>query len=405
MRTKVLLFITKRLVFSKQNKGIVHIISLISLISIAIGTFAMVVVLSVFNGFTNVAQTMLERTSPSLLIEPTKGKLLPTNIIDSVTEKQMDFLSIPVIKTTALVSFGPNRHIANIIGIDQRYFAFLDLDTAIVSGKEVFDIKDSLFALTGINISSMIGLGDRAELMNLPIKITVPNTSSKDAMVLEDKLKTILITYQGSFQTHTDLDENTVFISLNKAREILNMPSSTCNYLYIIPNNKSNIDNIQNKLQNKFKDRYNVKNILEQEPLYFRIVKTEKLAVYIILSFIIFIASINIISAIIILYIQKEKMNKILRTLGVRIKDLKKIYFTYGFFINLLGCCCGICLGIIVCLLQQHFGIIKLAQNAFVVDAFPIKIMFRDILSIFLVVLLIGSLSIHAITTRIKEKK
>lgn len=404
MRSKVLLFITKRLVFSRQNKGIVHIISLISLISIAIGSFAMVVVLSVFNGFTNVAQTMLEKSCPSLLVEPAKGKLLSVNTIDSLTQQEMDFLSVPVIKTTALISFGPNRHIANIVGIDQKYFAFLNLDTAIVSGKEVFDINDSLFSLMGINLSSMIGLGERAERMNLPIKITVPNASSNDAMVLEDKLKTISLIYQGSFQTHSDLDDNTVFVSLSKARELLLMPASTCNYLYIIPKNKKDTDKIKTKLENTLTDKYHVKNILEQESLYFRIVKTEKLAVYIILSFIIFIASINIISAIIILYIQKQKMNKILRTLGVRVKDLKRIYFTYGVFINLLGVLVGICLGLVVCLLQERFGIIKLAQDSFVVDAFPIKIMFRDILSVFLVVLLIGSLSIHAITTRIKEK-
>ena len=404
MRSKVLLFITKRLVFSRQNKGIVHIISLISLISIAIGSFAMVVVLSVFNGFTNVAQTMLEKSCPSLLVEPAKGKLLSENTISTSTQQEMNFLSVPVIKTTALISFGPNRHIANIVGIDQKYFAFLNLDTAIVSGKEVFDINDSLFSLMGINLSSMIGLGERAERMNLPIKITVPNASSNDAMVLEDKLKTISLIYQGSFQTHSDLDDNTVFVSLSKARELLLMPASTCNYLYIIPKNKKDTDKIKTKLENTLTDKYHVKNILEQESLYFRIVKTEKLAVYIILSFIIFIASINIISAIIILYIQKQKMNKILRTLGVRVKDLKRIYFTYGVFINLLGVLVGICLGLIVCLLQERFGIIKLAQDSFVVDAFPIKIMFRDILSVFLVVLLIGSLSIHAITTRIKEK-
>ncbi|MGP1515351.1 MAG: FtsX-like permease family protein [Bacteroidales bacterium] len=410
MKLNILTFITRRLIFSNRNKGIVHIISLISLIGVAVGSFALVTVLSVFNGFTNVAQTMLEKTCPPLLIEPIKGNIIDTNIIFGKTIKHNGFspslekaLYIPVVKTTAMISVGSQRNIITLMGIDERYFQYNALDSCIVNGNDVFNSRDSLFCLMGINQAAMLGLNKGAEKMDIPVRLTVPATNNRNAMVIEDKLTSIYVLYQASYQTHSDLDEGIVFISLYKARKLLNMSPSTCNSVYVLPKKEIDIKKIQQELQKYLTNSYTVKTILEQEPLYFRIVKSEKLAVYIILAFIIFIASINIIGTIIILHIQKEKMNKILRTMGMRLKDLRKIYFLYGMSINFWGCLLGISLGLVVCFMQQQFGLIKLMKDAFVVDAFPIKVLFRDIIIVFVLVLSIGGLSIRAITSRIKE--
>jgi ABC-type lipoprotein release transport system permease subunit len=182
------------------------------------------------------------------------------------------------------------------------------------------------------------------------------------------------------------------------------MKESEVNNFYIIPEDKKQTDKIAAQLRNILGKDYSVKNVLQQQSVYFRIVKSEKLAVYIILSLIIFIATINIVSTIIILNIQKYKMNNILRAIGTTVKDLRKIYFGYGMMINILGCLFGIILGIILCIVQQQFGIIKLANNSFVVDAFPVKILFKDIIIVLIIVLLIGGLSVRMITSRLKVK-
>ncbi|MBR1625926.1 MAG: ABC transporter permease [Bacteroidales bacterium] len=404
MNLKTLIFITKRLVLSPKDKGIVHTISVISLIGVAVGSFAMVVVLSVFNGFTDVAKKMLEKNNPPLIVESAKGKQFDSSLLFDIANSEKQFTVSPVIKTTAMVSVGNQRTVVTLMGIDETYFQFNALDTCITNGKSVFDVRDSLFCLMGVNQAAVLGLNRGAEKMNIPVKLTVPASDSEDALILEDRLSSVNVFYQASYQTHTDIDEGTVFISSGKARQLLNMADNSCNSVYILPKSSADINQIKMLLENGLGDAYNVKTILEQEPIYFRIVKSEKLAVYIILAFIIFIASINIISAVIILHIQKKKMNKILRTIGMRQKDLRKIYFSYGMTINISGCLAGIVSGLLLCLLQQHFGLIKLAQDAFVVDAFPIKIFFRDIISVLAVVILIGFLLINSVVSRIKEK-
>ncbi len=398
----IILFITKRLVFSSRNKGIVKVISLISLVGVAVGSFALVLVLSVFNGFTDVAKTMFEKTSPPLLIEQTKGNIIDIKTISFNTTSHDDYYILPIVKTTAMVSVGEQRSIVTLMGIDEKYFLFNALDSCIVNGKHIFDIKDSLFCLMGVNQATMLGLNKGAEKMNIALKLTVPATKYKNAMVIEDKLSSINVFYQASFQSHSELDEGFVFTSIDKARELLDMEENTCNSIYIIPKNKLRTDKIKADLENQLGREYSIKTILEQQAVYFRIVKSEKLAVYIILAFIIFIATINIVSSIIILYIQKDKMNKILCAVGMQMRDLRNIYFLYGMFINVLGSLLGIALGLLLCFLQQQFGLIKLAQDAFVVDAFPIKILVKDIVAVFILVISIGSLSIWAITSRIR---
>ena len=403
-------FIVKRLILSRRNKGIVHIISLISLIGVAVGAFALVVVLSVFNGFTDVAKTMLEKTSPPLLIERSGG-YITQQTIDNLKAKTNNssvlndgYSLIPVIKTTAMVTFSDNRSIVTLFGIDSSFFLYNPLDTCIVSGKNIFNVKDSLFCLMGINLASFIGLNRGAEKMNIPVKLTVPNATNEDAMVIEDKLSTVSVYYQACYQTHSDLDEGNVFISIDKMRQLLDIAPDVCSQVYVAVKNPSDIPKIQTFLQDNLPNDYSVKTVLQQEPLYFRIVSSEKLAVYIILSFIIFIAAINIVSTIIILHIQKEKMNKILRTMGMQQKDLRRIYFYYGLTLNIAGCLLGIALGLALCLLQQRFGLVKLAEDAFVVDAFPVQIMIKDVLAVIILVVVIGSLAISAVTSRIKEK-
>ncbi len=428
MQLKTLSFINRKLIFSKQNRGIVHIIALISLIGIAVGSFALVVVLSVFNGFTSVAQTMLQTSCPPLLVEPTAGKVLDISSIENKL-KSSDFEVVPVVSSTAMVSVGQERSIVTLFGIDDRYFLYNNLDSFIVNGKGVFDIKDSLFCFMGINEAAYLGLNRGAEKMNIPVKITVPSLSSEDAIVIEDKLTSISVFYQASYQTHSDLDEGLVFIPLSKAQELLSLSNNQYSSLYILPkakkktsfaNNKimlntnptalqsasvvshTEIAKIQEELQKSLGNSYSVKDILQQEPVYFRIVKSEKVAVYIILAFIIFIASINIISSIIIFNIQKQKMNKIFRTMGMRLSDLRRIYFLYGMTINVLGCVSGIVIGLVLCFIQQSFGLISLAKDAFVVEAFPVKVFFSDIALVFVTVVVIGALSIYAVTSRIK---
>lgn len=406
MNRRTLAFIVKKLVFSRKNRGIVHIISIISLVGIMVVSCALVLVLSVFNGFTSVAEDMLSKKCPPILINAKQGTTIDYNTIEILNSLEEIQRNIPIIKQTAMVVCMNEKIICDIVGIDSSYFLYNRLDTCIVNGKENMKAPiyiDSNFCLMGIGSALNCGLNKGAEKMFLPVKITVPNTKNKDAVFLEDKLNSETVIYTACFQTHSDLDDNTVFISIEKARKLLNMPKNTCSFVYVIPKTKD-INALCSRIKKNLGSRFEVKNILEQEPVYFRIVKSEKLAIYVILAFIIFIATINIISSIIILYIEKEKMNMIFRIIGVEMKDLRKVYFFYGLNLNIIGCLAGVILAVVLCLLQQHFGFITLAKDSYVVDAYPVRIFALDIIKVIIIVLCIGTLSIKLVTQSIKTK-
>ncbi|MEE3412952.1 MAG: FtsX-like permease family protein [Bacteroidales bacterium] len=387
-----------------------HIISLISLIGVAIGSLALLVVLSVFNGFTSVAQQMLEKENPPILIETTQGKTFNQNSVIKLLEtssiQKNNLAIVPIVEQTAMVSVGDKQKIVKLIGTTDEYFKYNHLDTMFVNGKETFfGLKEDV-CIMGIGLAVDLGLQKGAERMGIRVQITVPELDNEDATVVEDMLRSENVMFLGAFQTHSALDNEYIFVNIDKARELLNYKAEDVTALYDIP--KQNIDKdkyiIARKESLKGLQNISAKNLLEQQPLYFRIVKSEKLAVYVILSFIIFIATINILSSLIILYIQKRRMNYIFRAIGTTKRDLRKIYFYYGITINVVGCLLGVVVGLVFCLLQQEFGLIKLSEENFVVNAFPIKILFWDIIRILLIVLIIGGVTIKIITNRLKIK-
>ncbi|MBQ4420679.1 MAG: ABC transporter permease [Bacteroidales bacterium] len=383
---------------------------MISLIGVAIGSLALLVVLSVFNGFTSVAQQMLEKENPPILIETTQGKTFNQNSVIKLLEtssiQKNNLAIVPIVEQTAMVSVGDKQKIVKLIGTTDEYFKYNHLDTMFVNGKETFfGLKEDV-CIMGIGLAVDLGLQKGAERMGIRVQITVPELDNEDATVVEDMLRSENVMFLGAFQTHSALDNEYIFVNIDKARELLNYKAEDVTALYDIP--KQNIDKdkyiIARKESLKGLQNISAKNLLEQQPLYFRIVKSEKLAVYVILSFIIFIATINILSSLIILYIQKRRMNYIFRAIGTTKRDLRKIYFYYGITINVVGCLLGVVVGLVFCLLQQEFGLIKLSEENFVVNAFPIKILFWDIIRILLIVLIIGGVTIKIITNRLKIK-
>mgnify|MGYP004447208347 FL=1 len=401
MDSKNLLFIVRRLNFSRKNKGIVRIISLISLVGIAVVSLALVVILSVFNGFTSVAEKMLEKENPPILISANEGKTFDISV-----EKKLKSIAdigtiIPVVRQTVMISVGEYQSIVEMVGTNNNYFKFNPLDTSIVNGKSNFYGLEDDESLLGVNLAMDMGLNKGAEKMNIPIKITVPQNND-EAVIPEDLLKTEIVRYSACYATHSALDNDYIFVPISKARDILDYKETKVTNLYVVPKKVSQTKQIIKDIKKELGNKFSVKSLLEQQAIYFRIAKSEKIAVYIILSLIIFIATINIISTLIILYIQKNKMNYIFRAIGMTKKDIRKIYFNYGMMLNIVGCCIGVVLGVVFCILQEQFGLIKLAEGDFVVDAFSIKIMLWDIIRVVLIVLIIGMLSVKLVSSRIK---
>lgn len=399
-------FIAMRYLFSKKDLKVINIISLISLIGVGVVTMALLIVLSVFNGFTCLASDMLSYSNPDLIILPSKGKVIDVEQIDV---KQIESLSqqqacTPVVKESVLISFENAQSIVDMYGVEEEFFRISNIDTTMQIGNTSLYTKGKANCILGYSLMLQMSLYQGAEKMNIPIQFCIPKKNPTNVIVPEDNLNIDKALFSASFLTKSDIDNNVAIVPLSFAQNLMELSSNQVSSLNIKLKDLKKTKQVKAEIEKLIPENYVVKDRLEQDPVYYKVVKAEKLAVYIILGFIIFIASFNIMGALSLLIMTKKKDIMILRTMGATKRDIRKIFFTTGVMMSVIGMLCGLILGIIFCLLQQHFGIIKMGAS-YIVESFPIKIYFTDIVAILLMVVTISCLCTGLMSRKIKFNK
>lgn len=396
-------FIAMRYFFSKKELKVINIISLISLIGVGVVTMALLIVLSVFNGFTSLASDMLSYSNPDLIIEPNKGKVInleeiKTKQIESI--KQVQAIT-PVIKESVLISFENTQSIVDMYGVEDEFFKISNIDTTMQIGNTSLYTNGKPNCILGYSLMLRMSLYQGAEKHNIPIQFCIPKKNPTTVIVPEDNLNISKALFSGSFMTRSEIDDNVAIVPLSFAQNLLELLPNQASSLNIKLKDSEKTEKVRSEIEKIIPKTYVVKNRLEQDPVYYKVVKAEKLAVYIILGFIIFIASFNIMGALSLLIMIKKKDIMILRTMGATKKDIRSIFFINGVMMSVIGMICGLILGIIFCLLQQHFGIIKMGSS-YIIDSFPIKIYITDILAIFSMVVIISCLCTAIMSRKIK---
>lgn len=396
-------FIAMRYFFSKKELKVINIISLISLIGVGVVTMALLIVLSVFNGFTSLASDMLSYSNPDLIIEPNKGKVInleeiKTKQIESI--KQVQAIT-PVIKESVLISFENTQSIVDMYGVENEFFRISNIDTTMQIGNTSLYTNGKPNCILGYSLMLKMSLYQGAEKHNIPIQFCIPKKNPTTVIVPEDNLNISKALFSGSFMTRSEIDDNVAIVPLSFAQNLLELLPNQASSLNIKLKDSEKTEKVRREIEKIIPKTYVVKNRLEQDPVYYKVVKAEKLAVYIILGFIIFIASFNIMGALSLLIMIKKKDIMILRTMGATKKDIRRIFFINGVMMSVIGMICGLILGIIFCLLQQHFGIIKIGAS-YIIDSFPIKIYITDILAIFSMVVIISCLCTAIMSRKIK---
>ena len=399
-------FIAMRYFFSKKELKVINIISLISLIGVGVVTMALLIVLSVFNGFTSLASDMLSYSNPDLIIEPNKGKVInleeiKTKQIESI--KQVQAIT-PVIKESVLISFENTQSIVDMYGVEDEFFRISNIDTTMQIGNTSLYTNGKTNCILGYSLMLRMSLYQGAEKHNIPIQFCIPKKNPTTVIVPEDNLNISKALFSGSFMTRSEIDDNVAIVPLSFAQNLLELLPNQASSLNIKLKDSEKTEKVRREIEKIIPKTYVVKNRLEQDPVYYKVVKAEKLAVYIILGFIIFIASFNIMGALSLLIMIKKKDIMILRTMGATKKDIRRIFFINGVMMSVIGMICGLILGIIFCLLQQHFGIIKMGSS-YIIDSFPIKIYITDILAIFSMVVIISCLCTAIMSRKIKFNK
>lgn len=399
-------FIAMRYFFTKKELKVINIISLISLIGVGVVTMALLIVLSVFNGFTSLASDMLSYSNPDLIIEPNKGKIVNIKEIDTEKIKSIPNIQAitPVIKESVLISLENAQNIVDMYGVEDEFFRISNIDTTMYLGSTSLYSKGKANCILGYSLMLDMSLYQGAEKLNIPIQFCIPKKSPTTIIVPEDNLNIRKAIFSGSFLTRSEIDNNVAIVPLSFAQELMELNTNQVSNINIKLKNIKHSNETKAELEQILSKNYIVKNKLEQDPVYYKVVKAEKLAVYIILGFIIFIASFNIMGALSLLIMTKKKDIMILRTMGATKKNIRSIFFINGVMMSIVGMICGLILGLIFCFLQQNFGLIKMGSS-FIVDSFPIQIYFTDIIAIILMVATISCLCTGIMSRKIKFNK
>lgn len=403
-------YIARRYLVSKKSHNIINIISGISVLGVTIGTMALIIVLSVFNGFESVVISLFNAFDPDLKITALQGKtFLPDDIPgDSIKHLPGVIHLTEVIEENALLRYHDRQCIATVKGVSSGYQEFSPLDSMLIEGNFILEQDSNKFAVPGVGIADLLGL-DLIDPGSL-ISVYVPARNATMTGLPDESFNTGVIRPSGIFSISAEFDIKYMLVPLSFARGLFDYPEEVTSVeIRLSPG--ADTRSIQKQVSALCGSKFSVKNRFEQQEVLYKIMKSEKWAVFLILSFILFIATFNVIGTLTMLILDKRRDIAVLRSMGADDKLVRRVFLTEGLLISLVGAVAGIAIGALVCWLQQHYGIIKLkgGSGAFIIDAYPVKMKIMDFVWVFITVFLIGLAAawypVRKIARRFRDEK
>ncbi len=354
----------------------------------------MVCTLSIFNGFTKLVADSFSIIDPDLRIEPVQGKVFDPSdkLIEEVRQlSEIDRVS-ESIEENALALYNEKQEPVLIKGVSPEFSQIADMRHLLMDGTFTLRNGDVDFCVAGVGVAMKLGL--RADNVK-PLEIFSPKRDVKVNLANPSNAFTKVYTYpSGIFSLQqAKYDDQVIFISLDLARELFRYETEI-SALDIKLNDPVSVDRVEKKIQNILGDKYIVKNRFEQQADSFRMVNIEKWVTYLILIFILIIAAFNLVGSLSMLILDKKDDIEILRNMGANNTLISRIFLLEGWLISFTGAIAGLVIGIVLCLIQIYFGVLRLGHTpgAFIIDAYPVSIMASDIFFIFITVCLIGFL-------------
>jgi len=384
-------YIAKRYLFTNKSKNVVNIISYISLFGVSVGTAALIIVMSVFNGFESLVLDMYNSFDPHIKITAAHGKTFLIPSLDSTLSQNKDLKNYSfILEEKVLIENNGIEIIAEIKGVDSNYLKLVDI-TEIVKLGDYFE-DDFYRSKDVLVLGASIRYRLAADINNMfsQLTITSPKRDAKYIKDANDLVQSVFLPI-GVFSVQSEYDNQFVLAPLNRVQLMLNRNNEASSVeINILDIDKMPL--IKENLQNILGEDYIVKTRLEQHDFLYKLLNSEKLAVFIILTFILIIASFNIVSSLSMLIIDKQKDIKIFWNLGSSKKKIRNIFFIKGFLSVIIGSVIGLCIGIGFVLLQGKFGFIAM-QGGFVVDSYPVELHIVDVMKVEITVIVIGLIS------------
>jgi lipoprotein-releasing system permease protein len=358
-----------------------------------LGTMAMVVVMSVFNGFSGLFDSLLSEFDPDLKITATEGKMFDPQ--ESGISKLQNHPGIvyysEVLEEPAMLKYD-NRQITAIVkGVPGHYSEYTGIDTLMTEGKFILENNDENYAVIGRGVLYELGIG-ASEIE--PLQIFVPRRDIKSLSNLTGMVNSKSIQLSGVFAILEDIDSKYIIVPMRFAKEIF-QNGNEVSAVELTVDPKLKVKEIQKQIKTALGEKFHVKTKHQQHELIYKTTETEKVAANLIIVFIIIIASINLIGSISMLILNKKTDISILSSMGATLWDIRKIFLFEGWLVTFLGAVSGIILGILLCWIQIQFGIIRFPGNSetFVIQAYPVNVKITDVLITFVIVSFIGLLT------------
>jgi lipoprotein-releasing system permease protein len=386
---KLSLYIAKRYLFAKKSRNAINVISAVSVAGVTVGTMALIIILSVFNGLEKLVSSIFNTFDPDLRITAAEGK---TFVPDSSRLQRLANVNgvacySLTIEENALLKYGDRQYIATIKGVDDAYDKVTNIDTAMWEG--TFSLRSENgrpWAIPGIGVAEYLGI--RVNFIT-PLFIYVPRRSSGMSPDPEEAFNRRFIFSSGIFQIEQSYDSKYVYLPIDFARELIDNENGVST-LEIKFSKNADARSVQKNVKKIFGNGFVVQNRFEQQEIFYKVMQSERLAIFVILTLILIIASFNIIGSLTMLIIEKERDVEILRSLGADNNLIRKIFIIEGWLISIIGASAGVLLGFIICWLQQKYGFVKLNSESLIMDAYPVVMKLKDFIIVPATVLLIG---------------
>ena len=388
-------FIARRYVFSKKSTNAINVISAISVVGVAVGTMALVVVLSVFNGFHDLVASFFTNFDPQIELVPTQGKTAPADdpLLDKIRKMPQVSVHTDVLEDQGLAVYGDRQQMVTVMGVDDNFTQLTNIsDILYGDGEFTLQAANLFYAIPGIRLAQDMGLGARFDgylKLYAPVRrgqITDLEDPS-DGFVVDSLISpgVVFAVNQAKY------DRDHIICSIGFARRLFDQDGMLSS-LQIRLKPGSDLAAVKKQMREIVGSKYRVLDRFEQQSDTFNIMQIEKVLAYVFLTFILMVACFNIISSLSMLIIDKKGDAATLRNLGATDRQIRSIFLFEGRIISAIGAVVGILLGLLLCWLQQEFGLVHMGDSAgsFVVNAYPVSVHYDDVAIVFVTVLLIG---------------
>jgi len=397
-------YIAKRYLFAKKSHNLINILSAISVAGLIIGTMSLVIVLSVMNGFEDIISRMYNSFNADIRIETVKGKTIDINKfpLEKLKKTEGVICYSEIIEENTLIRYKNKQQIVMLKGVDLNFRKVSEIETKIVEGKYLLQNRDADFMILGYGIFDMLEI--QLNDFKTPVSVYIPKRDNVVSLDPTQAFNNEQIFAMGAFSIQQDFDTKYVIVPLRLAKKIMDY-NNEITAIELKIDNEKDVSKVQKAIINLIGKNYIVKNRFQQEEILYKVIKSEKLAIFLILSFIILIAAFNLVGSVSMLVLEKKHDIVVLKSLGASAKLIKRIFLAEGLMISLAGAFTGMILGALISWLQQHYGFVRLqGSGSFVIEAYPVKIQLSDFFNVGIIVTLIGFIAAWFPINKIDKK-